>query len=76
MESSGTFKQNGRWRLLLSAYCAAGLIDQQRADTLIDLGEQLASVNAANFQHLNLSGPSLGEAIRNKRLEMLRAAPL
>jgi tRNA nucleotidyltransferase (CCA-adding enzyme) len=76
MESSGTFKQNRRWRLLLSTYCAAGLIEQQRADTLIDLGEQLAGVNAANFAHLALSGPSLGEAIRNKRLEILRTATL
>jgi tRNA nucleotidyltransferase (CCA-adding enzyme) len=74
MESSGAFKQSGRWRLLLSVYQAAGLIDQRRADKLIDAGANAASVNAAQLENQNLSGPALGEAIRTKRLEIIRNA--
>ena len=72
MESSGAFKQSGRWRLLLSVYRAAGVIDQRRADKLIAVGADAASVNAAQLENQNLSGPALGEAIRTKRLEIIR----
>jgi hypothetical protein len=76
MESSGAFKQKGRWRLLLSVYQAAGLIDQQRADKLIATSIAAAGVNAAGLAHRNLSGPALGAAIRTKRLEIIANARL
>ena len=76
MESSGAFKQKGRWRLLLSVYQAAGLIDQQRADKLIATSVAAAGVNAAGLAHPNLSGPALGAAIRTKRLEVIANARL
>jgi tRNA nucleotidyltransferase (CCA-adding enzyme) len=76
MESSGAFKQKGRWRLLLSVYQAAGLIDQQRADKLIATSVAAAGVNAAELAHRNLSGPALGAAIRTKRLEVIANARL
>jgi len=72
MESSGAFKQSGRWRLLLSVYQAAGLIDQSRADQLIQVSVNAASVNAAQLENQNLHGPALGTAIRSKRLEIIR----
>jgi tRNA nucleotidyltransferase (CCA-adding enzyme) len=74
MESSGAFKQSGRWRLLLSVYQAAGLIDQGRADKLIEVSATAASVNAAQLENQNLRGPALGAAIRTKRLEIIRNA--
>jgi tRNA nucleotidyltransferase (CCA-adding enzyme) len=74
MESSGAFKQSERWRLLLSVYLAAGLIDQRRADKLIEVSANAASVNAAQLEDQNLRGPALGAAIRTKRLEVIRNA--
>jgi tRNA nucleotidyltransferase (CCA-adding enzyme) len=74
MESSGAFKQSGRWHPLLSVYQAAGLIDRRRADKLIEVGANAASVNAAQLENQNLSGPALGDAIRTKRLEIIRSA--
>ena len=76
MESAGAFKQNGRWRLLLSVYQAAGLITQERADKLIAVSANAASVNAAQFEDQNLDGPALGSAIRTKRLEIVRTSQL
>jgi len=72
MESSGAFKHSGRWRLLLAVYQVAVLIDQRLADKLIDAAEYAASVNAALVGNQNLSGPALGEAIRTRRLEIIR----
>jgi tRNA nucleotidyltransferase (CCA-adding enzyme) len=72
MESSGAFKPGGRWRLLLSVYQAADLIDQSRADQLIQVSVNAAGVNAAQLENLNLQGPALGAAIRSKRLEIIR----
>ncbi|MGB5536296.1 MAG: multifunctional CCA tRNA nucleotidyl transferase/2'3'-cyclic phosphodiesterase/2'nucleotidase/phosphatase [Thiogranum sp.] len=74
MESTGAFKQSGRWRLLLSVYLAAGLIDRRRADKLAEISANAASVNAAQFENQNLAGPALGSAIRTKRLEIIRNA--
>jgi tRNA nucleotidyltransferase (CCA-adding enzyme) len=74
MESAGAFKQEGRWRLLLSVYQAAGLIDQRCADKLIKTSARAADVNAAQLADQNLSGPALGAAIRKKRLEIVRNA--
>ena len=76
MESSGAFKQNGRWQQLLAVYQAADLIDCERADILAEIGRQLATVNAALFENHELSGPALGDAIRSKRLDIIRAIDL
>ncbi len=76
MESSGALKQNERWRRLLSVYQATELIDQTRATALVDLAAQLASVKAAHFNQLQVNGPALGEAIRNRRLQIIRATVL
>jgi len=76
LESSGAFRQSERWRLLLSVYLAAGLIDQRRADKLIQVSADAAGVNAAQLEDQNLRGPALGAAIRTKRLELIRNAPM
>ncbi|MGI9320170.1 MAG: multifunctional CCA addition/repair protein [Thiogranum sp.] len=76
LESSGAFRQSERWRLLLSVYLAAGLIDQRRADKLIEVSADAAGVNAAQLEDQNLRGPALGAAIRTKRLELIRNAPM
>ena len=76
MESSGAFKQGGRWQLLLSVYLAAGLIDRRRADRLLSASVRAASVNAAQTDGQNLSGAALGDAIRAKRLEIIRQSSL
>ena len=72
MESTGAFKQKGSWQLLLAVYQAAELIDRKRADVLIATGRRLASINAALFENQKLSGPALGDAIRAKRLDIIR----
>ncbi len=76
MESSGAFRQNGRWHLLLSVYLAAGLINQQRADNLLEASARAARVTAARLDTQNLSGAALGDAIRAKRLELIRQSDL
>jgi tRNA nucleotidyltransferase (CCA-adding enzyme) len=72
METSGAFRQAGRWPLLLEVYRAAGLIDGTRLQQLVAMGARAAAINAAQLSDLGLSGPALGTAIRARRLELLR----
>lgn len=72
METSGAFRQAGRWPLLLETYRAAGLIDDTRVQQLDGIGARAAAINAAQLADRKLSGPALGMAIRSRRLELLR----
>ncbi|MDT8387235.1 MAG: multifunctional CCA tRNA nucleotidyl transferase/2'3'-cyclic phosphodiesterase/2'nucleotidase/phosphatase [Thiogranum sp.] len=74
METSGAFRQTGRWTLLLKAYGVAGLIDGAREEQLGELGRRAAAVNAAQLAEQQLSGPALGAAIRERRLAVLQDA--
>jgi tRNA nucleotidyltransferase (CCA-adding enzyme) len=76
MESSGAFRQNGRWKLLLAVYQAADLIDPKRADKLAATSQRVARVNASLLEGHKLSGSALGDAIRAKRLEIVRKSEL
>ncbi len=74
METSGAFRQTGRWPLLLEVYRVAGLIDGTRQQQLGELSRCAAAVNAAQLAEQQLSGPALGAAIRERRLAVLQDA--
>ena len=71
METSGAFRQNGRWTVLLDVFAATDLIDDRRVQQLISITARVAAVNAAQLADAGLSGPALGQAIRARRLQLI-----
>jgi tRNA nucleotidyltransferase (CCA-adding enzyme) len=67
METSGAFRDAGRWRQLLAVYRLAGLIETADADRLENARNQAAGITAGSLGDAALSGPALGQAIREKR---------
>jgi tRNA nucleotidyltransferase (CCA-adding enzyme) len=72
MESAGAFRHDRRWRKLLETYRAASLIDTARAERLEQARTAAAPVSAAYISSPGLSGPQLGAAIRERRIEAVK----
>jgi len=74
MESAGAFRHGKRWRQLLEVYLAAGLIGAARAKRLDQARAAAARIGAADVATPGLSGPGLGAAIRERRIDAMRSA--
>ncbi len=74
MESASAFRHDRHWRQLLETYRAAGLIDAARAERLEQARTAAAPVSAADISSPGLSGPQLGAAIRERRIEVVKEA--
>jgi tRNA nucleotidyltransferase (CCA-adding enzyme) len=72
MESAGAFRTGTRWPQLLDTWRAAGLIDPQRAERLEQARAAAARISADDVNTPDLSGPALGTAIRERRIEALK----
>jgi tRNA nucleotidyltransferase (CCA-adding enzyme) len=72
MESAGSFRQPAHFRQLLEVYAIAGLIDETRTQILKTASERSAAVSAAQIDDTDVSGPALGEAIRERRAQIIR----
>ena len=76
MEDNGAFKQNSRWSPLLETFEATGLISRKVREHVAALAERAAMINAAQLADTGLSGRELGEAIRERRKDIIRDAPI
>lgn len=71
METSGAFRDAGRWQQLLTVYRIAGLIDAATAQILEDARASAATVNAASLDDPTLTGPAVGQAIQEQRRRLI-----
>lgn len=72
LESSGAYRNPERWQLLLDVFEATGSIDKKQRIFLTALYTTTATVSAADVSTDGMTGPEIGQAIRDKRLELIR----
>lgn len=72
LEASGAYRNPQRWQRLLEVLEAAGQIDKQQRSLLETLYTSTAGVSAADMATSGMTGPEIGQAIRDKRLELIR----
>lgn len=72
LTAGGAYRHPERWRLLLETYAATGLIDAQRRTLLTRLRDATAGINAAQIKTENMDGRAIGQAIENRRLEVIK----
>jgi tRNA nucleotidyltransferase (CCA-adding enzyme) len=74
MENNGAFKQNSRWLRLLETCEAAQLMTRNESEQFAVLAKRAATINAAQLSNTGLSGRELGDAIRERRKDIIQDA--
>lgn len=72
LEASGAYRNPQRWQHLLDVLEATAQIDKQQRSLLTKLYTSTAGVSAADIATSGMTGPEIGQAIRDKRLELIR----
>jgi tRNA nucleotidyltransferase (CCA-adding enzyme) len=71
MQGTGAFRDAGRWEQLLVVLRLLGRIDQTEADALDRARRAAARVTAASVAAPGLEGPALGQAIADRRRQVI-----
>jgi tRNA nucleotidyltransferase (CCA-adding enzyme) len=71
LESSGAYRDIERWKLLLDVFEFSQRIDKQQRTLITELQALTAPISASDITTEGLKGPEIGQAIRNKRLELV-----
>jgi hypothetical protein len=71
MQATGAFRDAGRWNQLLEVYRLCGRIDQVYTETLDSARDAAGQVSAASLDAPGLDGPALGQAIADRRRQMI-----
>ncbi len=72
LDSSGAYRNPDRWQRLLDVLYATAHIDKQQRNLLTALYTSTEGISAADISTHGMTGPEIGQAIRNKRLELIR----
>ncbi len=72
LESSGAYRDIDRWELLLDVFEFSQRIDKQQHELLNELQRLTVKICASDITIEGLKGPEIGQAIRNKRLELIQ----
>jgi tRNA nucleotidyltransferase (CCA-adding enzyme) len=71
MQATGAFRDAGRWNQLLEVYRLCGRIDQVYTETLDSARDAAGQVSAASLDAPGLDGPALGQAIADRRRQVI-----
>ena len=72
LESGGAYRDIERWQLLLDVFESSERIDKQQSELLKELQELAANISVSDIASEGLTGPEIGQAIRDKRLELIK----
>lgn len=71
METASAFRNVSQWQQLLELFQATGHLDETRTEHLSHVRELAAQINAASLEDKTLQGSEIGEAIRERRREVI-----